>query len=163
MMEYELQTTVFFHFIGFGLIMTLMIGGLILEMQYRNVKTLQEKGTLLAVLRKIGILSPIAVLIMLVTGIGNMHALALGVFTFGWLTAKIIFFAIASTNGMFFGVIARKRGALIATMIKNEAPQGAENQIRNYDKQITMFYLVLGLLNIIILSLAVYGRHGGGQ
>jgi hypothetical protein len=162
-MEHELQFSIFFHFIGLGLLVSMIIAGIILEHQYRKVPTLQEKGLLLRVMKQFGILSPIATLLLLLTGIGNMHALAYGVLEFGWLTAKIIFFAIAATNGAIFGVISRKRGVLVGKMIKGEAPPDAESQLANMNKQVTMFHIVLDLLFIIILALAVYGRHGGGQ
>ncbi|MFI5251182.1 MAG: hypothetical protein ACHQQQ_02015 [Bacteroidota bacterium] len=162
-MEYEHEITVFFHFIGMGLLVTMIVAGFLLERKYRSLPTLQEKGLLLSVMKQIGLLSPLAILLLLVTGIGNMHSLAIGIFTFGWLTAKIIFFAIAATNGIMFSVVARKRGTLVGKMLKNEAPPNAELQLKNYNKQVTMFHIVIDLLFIIILALAVYGRHGGGQ
>jgi uncharacterized membrane protein len=162
-MEHELQITIFFHFIGMGMLVSLIIAGIILEGKYRKLPTLQEKALLLGIMKQYGILSPVATILLLVTGIGNMHALAYGLFDFGWLTAKIIFFAIAATNGAIFGVISRKRGVLVGKMLKNEAPPDAESQLNNLNKQVTMFHLVLDLLFIIILALAVFGRHGGGQ
>jgi uncharacterized membrane protein len=162
-MENELQITIFFHFIGMGLLVSLIVAGIILERQYRKLPTLQEKGLMLRIMKQFGILSPVATLLLLVSGIGNMHALAFGVFTFGWLTAKIIFFAIAATNGIIFGVTSRKRGTLVGKMLKNEAPPDAESQLKNLNKQVTMFHIVLDILFFIILALAVYGRHGGGQ
>lgn len=162
-MEYEHAVSVYFHFIGVGLLVTLMVSGTILEMNYRNAATLQDKALLLRVGKQIGIISPFAILLLLLTGIGNMHSLDIGVFTFGWLTAKIIFYAIAAISGVTFGITARKRGALVGKMLKGEAPANADELLKGYNKQVTLFHIVLDLLFFIILALAVYGRHGGGQ
>lgn len=88
--------------------------------------------------------------------IGNMYA-----FDFDWLTAKIIFFAIAAVNGVMYGVRGRKRGMLVMQIAKGEAPADAEVKIIEYDKQQRMFYVVNGILLLLILPLSVYGRIGG--
>jgi len=157
----ERQIFLFFHFIGMGLFVTVQAAGFILEMQYRKAPTLEAKAVLLRALKPIGLLSPLAVVIMLVTGIGNMVELGLGVFSMGWLTGKIIFFAIAVISGLLFSVKARKRGALVQTMVKGEAPTNADGLLKDFDKQVGLFYLVSMLLLIVIVGLAVYGRTGG--
>jgi uncharacterized membrane protein SirB2 len=157
----ERQIFLFFHFMGMGLFVTVQTAGLILEMQYRKAPTLEAKAVLLRALKPVGLLSPLAVVITLVTGIGNMVELGLGVFSLGWLTAKIIFFAIAVISGLLFSVKARRRGALVRTMVKGEAPATADGLIRDFDRQVGLFYLVSVLLLIVIVGLAVYGRTGG--
>jgi len=150
-----------FHFIGFGLFVTILIAAFIVERQYRKAPDLLAKATLLGVTRSIGLLSPFAVLLMLLTGIGNMHFLGIGLFDFGWLTAKVIFFAIAAVNGVLYGIRGRKRGALIMRLAKGEAPADAEATIKDYDKQQWAFYVVNAILLLLIVSLSVYGRLGG--
>ena len=162
-MEYEHEISVYFHFIGMGLLVTMAVAGMILERNYRKAATLQDKGLILGILKQIGILSPFAILLLLVTGIGNMHSLAIGLFTFGWLTAKIMFFAIAAVSGITFGITARKRANLVGKMIGGQAPANAQELLKGYNKQVLLFHVVLDLLFFIILALAVYGRHGGGQ
>jgi hypothetical protein len=155
------ELTLLFHFIGFGILMSTLIGGFILDRQYRKAKDLQSKAVILRSSKPIGLLSPIGILIMLITGIGNMHALAVGLLTFGWLSAKVILFAIASISGITFGIIARKRGALVGKMAAGTAPADAEATLKNYDNQASIFYIVMPLLMLMILSLSVYGRLGG--
>lgn len=149
------------HFLGLGLLIATLIPGYIVDSQYRRATDIQTKATLLRALRPIGLLSPLAVLVMLVTGIANMRSLGVGLFDLGWLTAKIIFFALAVISGALFGVKAQKRGKLIQQIAKGEAPPDAESQLKEFDRQQRLFYIVQPILLLIIISLSVYGRLGG--
>ena len=155
------ELTLLFHFLGFGLLMTINVAGFILNRQYRNAPDLQTKATILRSMRPIGLLSPVAILIMLITGIGNMHALGIGIFTFGWLAYKIVFYTIAVISGTILGITSRKRGALVGQMAAGTAPANAEQLLTGYDKQIDLFYIVMPLLMLCILWLSIYGRLGG--
>jgi hypothetical protein len=153
--------SLFFHFIGFGLLVTLNVAGIILNSQYKKAPDLQTKAIILRALKPIGMLSPIAVLLMLVTGIGNMHSLGLDLMSMAWLAYKIVFFAIAAISGVIFGIISRKRGTLVGSMIKGNAPANANELLQSYDKQIKIGYIVFPILMVIILCLSIYGRLGG--
>ncbi len=157
----ELQFTLLFHFIGFGLLVTLNVAGFILNMQYKKAPDFQTKAIIVRAIRPLGLLSPVAVLIMLITGIGNMHSLGLGVLDVGWLTAKIIFFAIAVISGILFGIVAKKRGTLVNQIAAGKGDANAEAQLKGYDKQIDLFHVVMPILLITILWLSIYGRLGG--
>ena len=149
------------HFFGFGFFVMILGASFIIERQYRKASDPQTKATLLGVMRPIGILSPFMVLLMLLTGIGNMHFLGYGLFDFGWLTAKVIFFAIAAVNGVMSGVHGRKRSMLVMQMAKGEAASDAETKLKEIDKQQWIFHFVNGILLLLIVSLSVYGRIGG--
>ena len=149
------------HFLGFGLLVTINVAGFILNSQYRKSQDLQTKATILRAMRPIGLLSPLAILIQLATGIGNMHFLGLGILDMGWLTAKIIFFAIAAISGILMGIVARKRGKLIGEMASGKAPAASEQLLQSYDRQISLSYVVMPILLIIIVWLSIYGRLGG--
>ena len=150
-----------FHFLGFGLLVTLNVAGFILERQYKKAPDLQPKAVILKAVRPIGLLSPLAALTMLVTGIGNMRILGYGLLDMGWLTAKIIFFAIAVISGTTFGIIARKRGTLVQNMVSGTAPANAQELLAGYDKQVSMFHIVMPILLLTILWISIYGRLGG--
>jgi protein-S-isoprenylcysteine O-methyltransferase Ste14 len=157
----ERELTLLFHFLGFGLLMTGVVAGFILDRQYRKAPDFAAKATILKSAKPIGIISPFASLIMLVSGIGNMHFLGLGLMDTGWLAWKIMFYAIAVVSGILFGITARKRGALVAQMAAGTSPADAAVKLKGYDGQISLFYLVLPLLLLIILCLSIYGRVGG--
>ena len=153
--------TLFFHFIGFGLLLTTTVAGYILNGQYKKAPDLPSKATILRTLKPIGLLSPIALLIMLITGIGNMQLLGYTVLDLpGWLAYKIILFVIAAISGVLFAVKSRKRAGLVIEMVSGKAPSDASDRLKAYDKQIGLFYLVLALLMIMILLLSINGRLG---
>jgi hypothetical protein len=157
----ERAAFLFFHLIGFGIFVTLQIAGNILERQYRKTDDIKAKAVIVRAIKPIGLLSPVGVLIMLVTGVGNMVSLGLGIFSMGWLTAKIIFFGIAVVSGLMFGMKARKRGTLVMAMAKGETPPNGPETLKGLDKQISMFHLVMPILLTVILALTIYGRVGG--
>lgn len=155
------QITLLFHLIGFGVLLTVSLAGIILNSRYKKAPDLQAKLVLLRALRPIGLLSPIGMAIMLITGIGNMHSIGAGVLEYGWLTGKIFLFAIAVISGILFGITSRKRTQLVEAIGRNEAPSGSDQLLKSYDAQIGLFYIVLPLLLLVILWLSVYGRFGG--
>jgi len=149
------------HFLGFGLLVTVNVAGFIINRQYKKAPDLQSKAVLVRAMKPIGLLSPIAVLIMLITGIGNMHALGLGILDLGWLAAKIIFFAIAVISGIILGIQSGKRGKMIQQMVQGQAPANANELLSGYDRQVSLSYIVMPLLIVIILALSIYGKLGG--
>lgn len=149
------------HFLGLGLFVTVLVAGFILDVQYRRASDPQTKAIILKSLRPIGLLSPFALLVVIISGIGNMHAIGVGLLDFGWLTAKIIFVAIAAISGMLFGIKAQQRGQLVQQMAKGDTPPDAYAKLKTFDNQQRLFYAVNSILLLIILSLSVYGRLGG--
>jgi hypothetical protein len=156
----EHELILLLHLVGFGLLATTAAAGFILNLQYRKAGEVREKAVLLRAMKPVGLLSPIAMLIMLLTGIGNMHEIGAGLLTLGWLTAKIIFFAIAAISGVLFGLKSRKRGALVEQMAAGNAPPEAAQLLKGLDRQVALFYLVMPVLLLIILYLTVIGRLG---
>ncbi len=157
----EREISLFLHFIGFGLFVTVNVAGFILNRQYKKAPDIQTRAVIVRASRPVGLLSPVASLLMLLTGIANMRNLGYGILDVGWLTAKIIFFAIAVISGIIFGMQAAKRGKLIHAMAAGNSPQNASDLLAGYDRQITLSYLVMPILLLIILSLSIYGRLGG--
>ena len=152
--------TLVIHICGFGLFVTIIVAGLMLTRQYKKAPDLQTKAVLIKALRPIGLLGPVAILIMLVTGIGNMQAIGVGPLDLGWLSAKLAVFAVAVVTGVISGVLARKRGMLLGQMVAGKAPEHAAEMLAGYDKRLDIFYIVMPLLLLIILCLTVYGRLG---
>jgi uncharacterized membrane protein len=157
-----------FHLIGFGLLFTALWGGWLLERRIRAEKDWAQKLFLGKISRRFGLLSPIASIIMLVTGIVNIFNMHNGNIDFwytdGWLIAKIILFAFLLVNGAIFGpILVRRRTKLIQEISKKTALENAEATIKIMNKSISTFYLVQFLLLMIILYLSVAGggKHPG--
>ena len=151
----------YFHFIGLGLFVTLNVAGIILHRHYRKAPDLAAKAVILRAGKSVGLISPFAVVLMLITGIGNMHELGLGILDAGWLTAKIIFFAIAIISGVLISIQAGKRGKLVGQMIAGGAPADADAKLAGLDRQIFLGHVVMPILLTIIVLLSIYGRVGG--
>ena len=66
--------TMIFHLLGFGLLCSSVIGSWILDGRYRRAEGWKTKRTILGLLRPIGLLSPVASGVMLLSGIGNLVA-----------------------------------------------------------------------------------------
>jgi uncharacterized membrane protein len=157
-----------FHLIGFGLVFTALLGGWIIERRIRAEKDWNQKLYIGKISRRFGLLSPIASVVMLLTGIVNIFNLYNGNinlwYTEGWLIAKIILFAFLLINGAVFGpILIRRRTKLMQGITEKTAHEDAENTIKILCKSITTFYLVQFLLLIIILILSVAGggKHPG--
>lgn len=167
------------HFIGLGLLVTIQIAGFVLNSQYKKAPDLQTKAIYLRALRPIGLLSPVAILLMLITGIGNMYLL--GMFStsntmethattmhsqgiilidFPLLEKKIAVFIVAATLGIIMGIMSRKRGSLVASMVKGDAPQNANTFLEVLDKKIQTLSIVMSFLLLTLIYLSVLGRIG---
>jgi putative copper export protein len=157
-----------FHLIGFGFLFTALLGGWILERRIRSEKEWDQKLFAGKISRRFGLLSPIASIIMLLTGIVNIINLSDGNinlwYTKGWLIAKIILFAFLLVNGAVFGpILVRRRTKLMQGISEKTAPEDAEVTIKIMNKSISTYYLVQFLLLIIIMYLSVAGgeKHPG--
>ena len=160
-MEFVGQITLLFHFIGMSLFVAIQVAGFVVGKQYKKAKNLQEKATLLNVMRPIGLLSPVAVVIMIISGIGNMHTFQITLADFGWLQIKLVIFTIASILGIVLGIMSKKRGTLVGMMLDGQAPADAEAMLKKYDGRIQIFSIITPILLLAILCLSVYGRLGG--
>lgn len=156
------------HLLGFGLLCTTLFAGWMLERRTKKESEWNQKLYLISIGRSFGILSPVATVIMLLTGIVNIFNRYGGStslwYTEGWLVAKIILFAFLLVNGAILGpVIIRRRTKLIRSIAEKTAAEDAETTIKVLNKNIATFYLVQFLLLIIILYLSVAGggKHPG--
>ncbi len=145
------------HFVGLGIIFTTILAGWIVTGQYRKEKEWSGKSLHVKSLRAIGLLSPIGVLVMLLSGIGNMtlgpHPYTL--FSDAWLSTKVVLFVILAGVGVFFGIKSGRRTKLIQHVAAGSAPEGAEETIRALDRQQRWFYVLEAVLLLIILILSI--------
>jgi len=157
-----------FHLIGFGVLCTTLLGGFIIERKFRSQTDFAFKLYTSQISRAIGLLSPIAGILLLATGIGNIHNRYFGSdlawYSEGWLVAKIILFVVLLLNGMITGPrLTRGRVKLVKALSEQSAPANADALMRSYNSQITLFYFVQTVLLLLILFLSVFGtgKHPG--
>lgn len=164
----KVSLSFYFHLFGFGLIVTTLVAGFLVERKFRSEQDLSLKLYVSGLARTIGLLSPFAVLLLLVTGIGNIinryTGMSIAWYQEGWLVAKLIFFVILLLNGMFYGPrISRSRTKLLKSLQEDSGPPDAQKALASLNRQMSLFYLVQGLLLLIIvyLSLLGTGKHPG--
>lgn len=156
------------HLVGFGLVSALVIAGWILNIRFIREKDRTLKLYTGGVMRTVSLLSPVAVFLLLVTGIGNIYNLYYGTaaewYEEGWLVAKIILFGIMLVNGMVFGpVLSRKRITTLKSIMQEGETDEKSSTLDHLNKQMTWFYVVQTVLLIAILYFSAFGtmKHPG--
>jgi hypothetical protein len=156
------------HVLGFGLISAVLIGGWMIERKFRAEKDWALKAYIGGIARSLALLSPVAALILLITGIGNIHTYYMGSpvawHEDGWLVAKVILFAVMFVNGTVFGpLLTKKRMGLVKALANHDAPAEAEQGVAALTRQIAVFYLVQFILWVWIVYLSTFGtgKHPG--
>lgn len=158
----------FFHLIAFGLLVTTVFSGFVLDRKFRKESDHRQRLTIAGISRTIGLLSPVAAVLLLVSGIGNIHNRLIGPemswYSEGWLVAKIVVYVIMVLNGMVYGPrLTRGRLKLLSAMAEQSAPPNADATLRSFNRQLTMFYFVQTLLLLLVLYISVFGsgKHPG--
>lgn len=156
------------HLLSLGILMTTLLGGFILDRKIRSELDVRMKLFTAGIARTFGLLSPLAAVLLLLTGIANIHNRFLGStavwYTEGWLVAKVILYVVMVFNGMVYGPgLTRSRVKIFKSQIDQTAPPDAGALIRSINKQLTLFYLVQMLLLLFIVYLSVFGsaKHQG--
>ncbi len=156
------------HLLGLGVLTTTLLAGFILDRKLRKEPDLRLKLHTAGLSRTIGLLSPFAAILLLATGIANIHNRFLGSasawYAEGWLVAKIILYVVMVLNGSFYGpVLMRRRLKILRSQADQTAPADADVLIRSCNRQITLFYVVQALLFLLIVYLSVFGtaKHPG--
>jgi len=156
------------HLIGFGIVFTVILAGWILNRRFTHEEDPRTRLYVGGLMRTIGLLSPLAAAILLISGIGNIfHRYPDAMsrwFTEGWLVAKLIVFVVFLINGIIYGPrLARRRMALAKDITDGNSPKGAETDFALLNNQISLFYVVQIVLLLFILTLSVFGtsKHVG--
>lgn len=156
------------HLFGFGLLVASLVGGFVLDRAIRKEPDIRLKMFAGRISRILGLFSPFAALILLATGIANIHNMfgdsSRGWYEEGWLVAKIILYGIMLLNGTFYGPrLSRGRMRLLELLSKEPASSATSDPLKPYNRQITFFYAVQTLLLLLILVISVTGtgKHPG--
>lgn len=158
----------YLHLVAFGILMTTVVSGFLLDRKFRNETDRRLRLTIASISKTIGLLSPVAAVLLLLTGIGNIHNRFVGPemrwYAEGWLVAKIILYVLMVLNGMIYGPrLTRGRLKLLNSMAEQTAPANADATLRSFNRQITLFYLVQTLLLLLVVYISVFGsgKHPG--
>ncbi len=150
-----LHVSLLIHLVGIGMIFTTLFGGFILEVRFRRAKDPATAQLILKLVRPIGLLSPVSIVVMLLSGVANMHLTGMGLFTAAWLTLKLVVFALAVISGVLFGINGTRRAAIVARHARGESPENYEHRMRSLNRQQLIFYAVQTFLILCILLLSI--------
>ncbi|MEP0822292.1 MAG: hypothetical protein HRF44_05540 [Ignavibacterium sp.] len=156
------------HLIGFSFVSALIIAGWILNGRLIAEQDPALKLYLGRIIKGLGLLSPIAAAILLITGIGNIYNLygdtGIEWYTQGWLVVKIILFGILVVNGMLFGpALSKKRMKIVQSMLEEGETEERSNTLAQLNAQIRWFYVVQAVLLLGVLFFSAFGtsKHPG--
>ncbi len=155
-----------FHLLGFGLFSALLVMGWILEKRFRLEPDWDKKRYILSLMGPLGILGPVALLVLLLTGIGNIHNRFMGSpdpwYSEGWLVWKIILFVLIIVNGAITGrLLMTKRTRTLEA--SRQPDHDSERVLSRYNRWISLFYISQVVLLVAVVYLAVFGggKHPG--
>lgn len=155
---YPIYVSLLVHFVGIGLLFTALIGTWVVGGIYRAAPDWQMKALHLKTLRRLGLMSPIGVVVMVVTGIGNM---TLGPYTYtlfsdAWLSAKLALFVVSILLGILSTFQAMRRSRAVNRLAAGETAKVDEGSLRGIETQLkissTLQFLLI--LAMILLSIA---------
>jgi uncharacterized membrane protein SirB2 len=149
------------HLVAFGILSSAIVGGWILNAQYFRALDYGAKLQVLRQTRPFGLLSPLSIVLFLLSGIGNMVLGGRGytIFSESWLTAKIVIFLVVAAIGIFSGIRSKQRTRLVEQMALGKTPHGSAEALNSLDIQQRWFLIIQTLLILIILTLSVSKPH----
>jgi hypothetical protein len=156
------------HLLSVGIITTTLLAGFIIDRKIRKEPDVRLRLYLSGLSRSIGLWSPVAAILLLITGIANIHNRFLGSstdwYSEGWLVAKIVLYVVIVLNGMLYGPrLMRSRVGVFKTMTGQTVPADADATLRSLNRQIFSFYIIQMVLFLLILYISVFGtaKHPG--
>lgn len=158
----------FLHIVGVGLVCTSVLGRWTLERRFRKEDDVKLRLHTTSLIRSIGLLSPSAVVLLILTGVANIINVFAGTsaawYSQPWLVTKLVLFAILVVNGMLPGPLLIKKRERLLPADTEDAPSGDwQIQVSHLNKQISWYYLVQSLLILSIIYLSAFGssKHPG--
>jgi uncharacterized membrane protein SirB2 len=145
------------HLIGFGLLASVVFITPVLESSLRKTENYSDALRLLKVSTRIGILSPVAVVVMLASGIGLMTMYDYGIFSHGWLTGKLLIFLVMLLNGGYSSVnISKKRREIYEELAAGkDNPRLPGDLLRMHNRQ-SQYVRLQAVFLLMILIFTVY-------
>jgi len=150
------------HMIGFALIATVMVGSIVGERQLRLATDWSQRMRVGMLMKNIGLISPVASLLILASGIANMvtFGFSMGQAFSGaaaWLGVKIIFFLTAVVLGTTVSMAMGKKRVGIMMSVKNGgSSENGEAALKATYGKMNLFFAVQATLLFLILVLVLF-------
>jgi hypothetical protein len=152
---YLFHWTLLFHIIGVGMIFASLIGGIVLHRRVRGTRDWGQRVILLPVMRSMGLFSPAGVIVLLLSGIGNITALSLVNPMPGWLHLKLTLFFVLLVLGIWGAVLSRRRASLTTLLSGGSGSSELETKLTSVESVLSALYFAQGLLVLAIIAISV--------
>lgn len=156
------------HLIAFGLVSATLLPVIVLNRKLVAETDFGRKMQIGGVMRIFASFGPYNVILLLLTGIGNLynrfHGTEVAWHSESWLVIKIILFAILALNALLVAPgLMKNRMMLIKSFVDKTAPEGAEQKLTGYNTKVMLFLFVQTVLLLAVLYLSVFGpgKHPG--
>jgi len=153
-----IPVSLFFHLIGIGLMFCSIVAIPIVESMFRSAHDAASAFTLHRVISKIGLLTPIAAGILLLSGTATIITAQYSIFNEKWLLLKLLFFVIMNLVGFLQGKTYRIRGNLVESVALGNAPETTATAIEMLTRKLATFNRLQTSFLCIILLITLF-RH----
>jgi len=152
-----LEIYLLIHLLGFGLIISVLIATPILEYYLRRAESYEQALQIAKMISRIGLLSPIAALILLLSGAALMTIYGYGLFTHGWLTGKLLIFLVMVVTGAYSSMnVGKQRREIYIDLIEGkDNPKLPGELIRVHNRQ-SQYTRIQSAFLLMILIFTVY-------
>ncbi|HZV13089.1 MAG TPA: hypothetical protein VFA55_07725 [Candidatus Kapabacteria bacterium] len=154
--------SIFIHIIGFGIVFGMMLVGPIIEKQFQSATDWSSRAKLGTVSKRLAMFSPIAIIILLLSGISNMMTFGFTMAdafsgTAWWLGVKIVLFVCLALNGLLNArKLGEARGAIIMGAMQGKAGADAEAALQATYGRMNMFFRVQGFMLTVVVIMAIF-------
>jgi uncharacterized membrane protein SirB2 len=147
------------HIVGVSVLLggTLFIR--ILESRFRKAENPSAAAVIHDSISAIGVLSPFASLLLLVTGIANIILVHIDVFSTPWLELKLACFLLAIPTGIAQGKAYRSRAGLVTAVVQKVQSGDNGRTIEMLTRRCEILWKIQTTLIVAALVLTIFGIY----
>ncbi len=146
-----------FHLIGYGLLISVFVATPVLEYYLRRAESYDEAFKLANIVSRIGLLSPVAAFILLISGILMMQLWGYELFSHGWLTGKLLIFLVMVVTGAYSSMtIGRERRKIYQELIDGKDNPKLPGEILRIHNRQSQYTRIQSLFILMILIFTIY-------
>jgi uncharacterized membrane protein SirB2 len=145
------------HLIGYGLLISVLVATPVLEYYLRRAENYEHALKLANIVSRIGLLSPAAALILLISGILMMTLWGYTIFSHGWLTGKLLIFLIMVVTGAYSSMnVGKQRREIYHALIDGKDDPKLPGELLRVHNRQSQYTRIQSIFLLMILFLTVY-------
>ncbi len=147
------------HIVGVGLLFAGIVPVWIVESMLRSAVDARSAHLYHKAMVNIGILTPVASAVLLISGVTNIVAERLDFWSQGWLMIKLALFIAMGAIGAIQGKAYRTRGRLVEAIALGDAPATAPADVEMFSRRLSLFNRTQSLLLVLILIVTLFRSY----